>query len=75
MRNQITVTSSAAVALIAHDLKISEGRVRQIIGALGLKPVQKIGNVNFYSETQIAKIKNRNTKPGPKSNGKPKGKK
>ena len=66
MRNQIKVTSSAAVALIAHDLKVTEGRVRQIIGALKLKPVQKIGNVNFYSEAQIAQIRNRNKKPGPK---------
>lgn len=70
MRNQITVRSSAAVALIAHDLNISEGRVRQIIAQLRLVPVQKIGNVNFYSEAQIDKIRNRNTKPGPVANGK-----
>lgn len=65
MRNQIKVVSSAAVALIAHDLKISRGRVRQIIIKLKLKPVQKIGNVPFYSEEQVQLIRQRNRKPGP----------
>lgn len=73
MRNQIKVTSSAAVALIAHDLKLTEGRVRQIIGALKLKPVQKIGNVPFYSEEQVKLIRQRNRKPGPKSKHKQNG--
>lgn len=54
------------IADIAGLLEISPARVRQVVSALKMKPVARIGNVPFYSHFQFLLIRNRNTKPGPK---------
>ena len=60
---------NANTAWIADKLKISKGRVRQIVREMKLRPVVVWSGMPFYSLEQIERIKNRNTKPGPKPKG------
>lgn len=49
----------------AEELGLTHWRVRQIARALGLKAKRR-GSLNVFSPAQVEKMKNRNTKPGPK---------
>lgn len=50
---------------IAERLELTHWRVRQLARALGLKAKRRDG-LNVFSPAQVEKMKNRNTKPGPK---------
>ncbi len=71
MRKEITL-KGYSVAEIADALNISQGRVRQLVGSMKLRAVQKIGNVQFYSSPQVLRMESRNMKPGPRNGDKPK---
>lgn len=59
------------VAAIAVLLQVSPARVRQLLGEMEILPVDRIGNVPLYSFAQFRRLRQRDTKPGPKPiNGK-----
>ncbi len=41
---------------IAAKLKVSVARVRQFVMQERIKPVQKVGNVNFYKQDEVEKL-------------------
>jgi hypothetical protein len=44
-------------AKIAAALKVSDGKVKKAIAAIGLKPAAKKGVCNYYAKADVARIK------------------
>lgn len=58
------------VKQVADRLNISHWRVTQVYKELEIQPVGYYRNSPVFSATQVKQMKQRNTKPGPRTNGK-----
>lgn len=52
----------------ARRLGITHWRVRQVYKAMKIQPIGYYRNSPLFSAEQVSKMRQRNTKPGPKTN-------
>ncbi len=52
-----TAPELLTAAKIAASLKVSDGKVKKAISALGLKPAAKKGVCNYYAKADVPRIK------------------
>jgi predicted site-specific integrase-resolvase len=60
------------IAQFAIRVGVSKSLVKRWGKDGAIVPVEKIGRMNLYHPRDVARMKGRNTKPGPRANGKTK---